>query len=584
MDKYVIAQCPTCHNEYTSLFGDKYPICPFCREDMYGIYIDKTPIRDEAGRALTEADDLLLSKQFKRSRELYLHALTLCDEAHAHVGAALAAFKVEFDGKGAPKAKKSNGKKILDDPNFVRALELTCLFRQTCIKNLGHSIDGLHAFTAAQSKIMHAAGFRLIGAMLESYDGKDTDVTVPDGVTEIADFAFMCSSVKSVHIPSSVEKLSAFSFYGRTIDVTVDPDSPYFAVKSGCLIDKRTKTLVVCFAGADIPKDGSVTVIGRSAFQERRDIEELTVPKGVTAIDENAFDCCTSMRHLSLPYTLETIGHGALVNCNSLKKVAVDALNTHIRFESGCLIENASGTLIRASVGCTIPSDVTTIARAAFGRGHKSLHFHATVTSGIENGFCGSKLETLTVASDNPVYRAENNCIIDKKTNTLVRGCKASVIPTGVTAIGDFAFRDCDGMHKLVVPDGITSIGVGAFDGCGDLSEVVLPDTVKSVSAHAFEFCTNLEKIDLGHGLEYIGNNAFDICNSLNSVTIPASVTHIEAGAFSDCENLKEVILEDKTGWRVNTVKVDPDDLDNDYLINLLTGYADLTKDSNPKS
>ena len=59
-----------------------------------------------------------------------------------------------------------------------------------------------------------------------------------------------------------------------------------------------------------------------------------------------------------------------------------------------------------------------------------------------ENVFnnCGS-LREFTVADGNSAFRAENGHLIERATNTLIRGGHNAVVPDGVSAIGEAAFR-----------------------------------------------------------------------------------------------------------------------------------------------
>ena len=131
--------------------------------------------------------------------------------------------------------------------------------------------------------------------------------------------------------------------------------------------------------------------------------------------------------------------------------------------------------------------------------------------------FAGCSLETIAVSSGNAAYYSDGNCIIEKATKKLIVGCKNSVIPNGVTSIGEYAFQFCTGLTSITIPDSVTSIGDGAFSGCTGLTSVII-----------------------GNGVTNIGEYAFYGCKGLTSITIPARVTNIGHAAFV-CYSLIEV-------------------------------------------
>jgi|GEM_PF-1635945 len=190
-----------------------------------------------------------------------------------------------------------------------------------------------------------------------------------------------------------------------------------------------------------------------------------------------------------------------------------------------------------------------------------SIYIPKSITSikGAAIAACSSIVQ-LTVDSANEAYYSQGNCILEKDTNVLVVGCKASVIPTDskVTTIGDHAFDSCAGITKLVsqptneagalyIPSNITTIGRDAFVLCYNLKSIELPDSVVKIDSYAFQFCYVLESLDLGDGLETIGRGSFSYCDVLPSVVIPESVTSIGAYAFDECPALTDVYFEAET-------------------------------------
>ena len=86
----------------------------------------------------------------------------------------------------------------------------------------------------------------------------------------------------------------------------------------------------------------------------------------------------------------------------------------------------------------------------------------------------------MVVAEGNTVYdsREQCNAIIDTATNTLIRGCQNTIIPDGVTSIGQQAFDGCKSLTSIVIPDSVTSIEDYAFIGCKSLTSITFQGTI----------------------------------------------------------------------------------------------------------
>ena len=82
----------------------------------------------------------------------------------------------------------------------------------------------------------------------------------------------------------------------------------------------------------------------------------------------------------------------------------------------------------------------------------------------------------MIVDSDNPRYDSRENCnaIIETSTNSLVYGCKSTVIPNGVTSIGWGAFRRNTSLTTINIPNSVNYVDSEVFQGCDGLTSVTI--------------------------------------------------------------------------------------------------------------
>ena len=113
-----------------------------------------------------------------------------------------------------------------------------------------------------------------------------------------------------------------------------------------------------------------------------------------------------------------------------------------------------------------IPNSVTQLGILAFSESSiESLYIPESVT----------EIETLN--PQNPVYHSEGNCLIETATKTVIAGCKTSVIPEGVLAIGAGAFACMEELEEINIPKSVTVIRNYAFLQCTKLKRIVYGGT-----------------------------------------------------------------------------------------------------------
>ena len=264
----------------------------------------------------------------------------------------------------------------------------------------------------------------------------------------------------------------------------------------------------------------SVTSIGVWAFSYCRSLTSITIPNSVTSIRSHAFYICSSLVSISIPTSVTSIGNYAfggtkwydgqpdgLVYAGLVlyKYKGTMPANTNIIVKNGTTGIGAQAFFdCKSLTSITIPSSVTSIGSSAFSR-------------------CAG-LTSIIVEKGNTKYDSRNSCnaIIETQTNSMMAGCKNTIIPNSVTSIGDWAFNACRDLKSIIIPNSVTTIGKHAFSECSGLTSITIPNSVTS-----------------------IGESAFYMCSSLTYVTIPNSVTSIEERVFTECRNLEFIFLEE---------------------------------------
>ena len=346
-----------------------------------------------------------------------------------------------------------------------------------------------------------------------------TSVKIPNSVTEIGSRAFYyCRGLTAVTIPNSVTEIgyNAFGDCSGLTSITVESGNTVYDSRDSCnaIIESASNTLVAGCKNTVIPN--SVTEIGFCAFYGCSGLTSIDIPNSVTKIGDSAF-------YRTAWYNNQPDGVVYAGNVVYKYKGTMPE-NTSISIKEGTLgIGNYAFRDCSNLTEVTIPNSVTSIGGGAFlgCSGLTSVKIPNSVTSIGFGAFSPcSGLTSITVESGNTVYDSRDSCnaIIETASNTLIAGCKNTVIPNSVTSIGDCAFDGCTGLTSVTFPNSVTSIGIEAFARCSGLTEVTIPNSVTE-----------------------IGDYVFAVCSGLTEVTIPNSVTDIGFYAFSDCSGLTKV-------------------------------------------
>lgn len=346
--------------------------------------------------------------------------------------------------------------------------------------------------------------------------GTFTSVVIPDSITKIGQSAFARTALTSVDIPESVTEIGASAFY-------------------------------YCTELTNVSIPLSIIEVGSRAF--------FACDKLV----KNKYEDCYYLGNESEPYVyfidIGTISNPIYIHRQTKhidgealyhaygNEIVLDSGNRTFEFRNNCLINVNTKTLVYGNENSIIPSDgsvvtineyafkvlsgefnvtipntVEVIKRFAFFYTNKMsiLHIPASVKV-IEQGAFWSTddIQQITVDSANKNYYVKNNCLIEKDTKILIKGCMNSYIPLneGITEIADYAFTSCD-ISRIELPDSVKSIGSGAFNNCDKLTEFYAGNELTTIKSIAFSSCSEF------------------------TLYLPSTLQLIERGALGSCKQI----------------------------------------------
>ena len=392
-----------------------------------------------------------------------------------------------------------------------------------------------------------------------------TSVTIPDGVTYIGSYAFSdCDSLASVTIPGSVTKIGGSVFYDcdALTDIYYDGYGIDWLKVDGSLSSLTGYTVRfkedmygkgMCGENVSwvMTADGTLTISGTGEMADygslddsnpwdgcRKYIKSVVIEDGVTSIGRYTFDRCMSLTSVTIPDSVTSIRYGALMINPALTSLAIPGSVTSIENYAfyGCshltdmYYDGYGIDWIAAGGNSSSAPDTVRFKEDLYGKGACGDNVNWVMTA---DG-------TLTISGKGRISNYN-----DYSNHAPWYACgkyiKSVVIESGVTGIGDEAFRNCEALTSVAIPNSVTTIGDGAFSYCEALTGMTIPGSVKTISGRAFSGCTSLRSVTIPNGVTVIDESLFYGCTSLTSVTIPKSVTSIGWSAFFRCSSLKSV-------------------------------------------
>ena len=263
-----------------------------------------------------------------------------------------------------------------------------------------------------------------------------TEITLHDGITSIADYAFDgCTSAKiTLNLPN-LEKLGKFGVFRNTKLEEI--------TNLGKLTMLVSNRYVPMFQGCPLKR--------------------VVLPKTLTYLGDNTYDqdgnlfANTPLEEINLEHVVY-IGYGCFQNCKSIMK--------NIRLDNAEVMETAAFN--GSSVETVYCPKLKTLGNSAFFLSNLTGDISFPLLEGTisNNTFRNTNIET--VSNLGKITKIES--------------------PSAYTG----AFRDCKKLTKVVLPETLEEIGLDAFAGCSALSTIILNSTTPPIiQSQTFQWTPN---------------------------------------------------------------------------------------------
>ncbi len=356
------------------------------------------------------------------------------------------------------------GLKCIGSEAFNKCSALESVVLPSSIESMGEKVFKDTAWLAAQTDVAPI----YIGSVLYSYKSttdKGTELRIKDGTKVIAKGAFTISGYadfNSLYIPASVVRIEEGAFRYRSLltHITVDPNNAVYYSANNCVIEKTTKTLVLGCRTSVIPNDGTVTKIGKYAF-DGTGPDKMVLPDSVEIIDEYAFRESLVKNFVS-GSGLRTIESNAFIESKLVSLKLVEGVENF-----GSYAFNDCRQLVTVEIPSTAKSRYSGIFKGCINLFHiRNLSERKETSPASQYGevltSADAEFTNVLTVDDNGVYILT---VGDKKYFVGYDGGKSEVDLTS---------------------HGIYGVYTYCLYGRSDVTTIKLPSTVKEIGLYAF--------------------------------------------------------------------------------------------------
>ena len=360
-----------------------------------------------------------------------------------------------------------------------------------------------------------------------------TKIALNDSITSIGDYAFQNNTIKDFAIPNYVETLGKYAFYNcKNLQEVFIPNS---------VTAIGAYAFYSCNGITKLNISENVATIGDYAFYGCSNLTVLNIPNKVESINRYAFANCTGISKINIPDSVTYLGYNAFENCKGVKSLNIGSGISAIYTET---FKNCSGL-----TSVEIPKTVFSIGQSAFegcnnvteitlpfvGTGRSATGY----TSNFGYIFGYTEDDAHTDSSCNlkvgDVYSKQAGCSYNNEVYYVYQ------INGNTRYYRYYDYKTPSSIKTVTITDA-TQIPSGAFANNKNVTKIVLNDGVTSIGDYAFQ--NNPWYNNLTDEFVTIGDNVLIKYNGTkSSVTIPDTVKHIAGGVFKNSNKISEVIL-----------------------------------------
>lgn len=275
--------------------------------------------------------------------------------------------------------------------------------------------------------------FIIENGILKKYVGTGGEVVIPDGVTDIAPYAFNGTRIKRVTVSEGV------------------------------------------------------LTIGSNAFSECKMLKEVILPKSLENIMCEAFLGCKKLEIIRLPENIKYVERSAFWGCykDNIQVIAEENFDFSDLFydsEERKALKSKYADVVPTSV--VIPENISdldqrTLINIPNAEGAHEIIIPANVSHIKPNAFAycvNLKRIVLSHGSD----------AIEEYSFSQCDSLEEIIFSEAITEIPLGAFRRCRGMKTIHIPASVKKIDKFAFAECVNLKKIYVPKSVKSIGANSF--------------------------------------------------------------------------------------------------